>query len=89
MPGEVGGDDVYTGLFQCFAESDDLVPAHSAFQHVHRRDAEDQYEILADRRAGPLYNFDGKSYAVFIASAIFIFPQIGFLDQKGGNEIAG
>jgi hypothetical protein len=46
MPAEMGADDVDAGGFQGLRQRHDLVPGQAAFEHVHRRDAEDHDEAL-------------------------------------------
>ena len=89
MPCKMSRNDGHTGFFQSFGQRDDLLPAHAVFQHVHCRDAKNQDEVLTNRGAGLLDDLDRETDAVFVAAAIFIFAQIGFLDQKGRNQIAG
>jgi hypothetical protein len=89
VPAEMGADDVGAGAHHRMAERDDLVPGQAAFEHVHRRDAEDDQEALAHGRAHAPHHLHREAHAVIPRSAPAVGAQVGLLHQKGGQQVAG
>ena len=89
VPGEMGGDDGGARGFHRLGQLDHLLARHAALQHVHRRDAEHDDELVAHGGTGAADHLHREPHAVFETAAPHIGAHVGLLDQEGGQQIAG
>ena len=89
MPSKVSRDNRNTSLLEPLRQSNNFVPAHAAFQHVHRRDAENDDKIRSNSSAGLLHYLQRKPHPVFIRTAVSVVAQIGLFNKECGNQISG
>ena len=73
-------DDVGAGFFDVFTQQYNLIPGHTAIEHIHRCYAKNYYEFFANGRAYPPNDFDGETHAIFVAAAPFVGSSIGFFN---------
>ena len=66
-----------------------FIPAHTALQHIHSRNAKNHNEVRTNGLSDPAHYFQRKAHTVGITTAPLIGTLIGFLHQKSGQQIPG
>ena len=84
----MGRDNRHADFLKLARQFRHFVPAHAALQHVHRRNAEDDDEVIADGFAASFGNLKRKAHAVFVRAAPLVGALIGFFNQKRRQQIA-
>jgi hypothetical protein len=83
----VGADDIRPCLLDCLPQLHHLLPGHTALQHIHRGDPENDDKVPIHSGTHAAHHFDGKAHAVLVTAAPLVGALVGFFHEERTEQV--